>query len=186
MFVYLACNPYWYKQVRTEVDAAVEKHRKSPDQTPLDVLSSLSIENWESDFPLIDLCLRECIRFQLVGTAFRKNISGKDIPIGNGGEVVPRDAFAVSPSAETLANPGFADDIPQIYLLDDVHFNPEVYTEPNKWDPGRYLPDRAEDKKTPLSYIGWGIGRHPCCKFSLTSRLPSAPCHRPLTTPSIL
>lgn len=96
MFVYLGCDPYWYKRVRDEVDAAVEKHRQSPEQTPLDVLSSLDIEAWESDFPLIELCLRECIRFQLVGTAFRKNISGKDVPIGNDGEVVPKDAFAVS------------------------------------------------------------------------------------------
>lgn len=165
MFVYLATNRYWYDQVRAEVDGVVEKHRKSPDQSRLDVLSSLTIENWESDFPLIDLCLRECIRFQLVGTAFRKNISGKDVPIGKAGEVVPRDAFAVSFSLHLYLRVHVAH-VLQIYLLDDVHFNPEVYTEPNKWDPGRYLPDRAEDKKTPLSYLGWGVGRHPCCKCS--------------------
>ena len=95
MFVYLADNAEWYNKVQAEVDAAVDKHRTATDQSPLDVLSSLPLEVWESEFPMIDLCLRECIRFQLVGTAFRKNLSGKDLPIGKGGEVVPKDAFAV-------------------------------------------------------------------------------------------
>ncbi|OAA56524.1 cytochrome P450 6A1 [Niveomyces insectorum RCEF 264] len=40
--------------------------------------------------------------------------------------------------------------------------NPDIYPDPERWNPGRYLPDRAEDKKAPLSYVGWGTGRHPC------------------------
>ncbi|KAJ0108112.1 hypothetical protein J7T55_007231 [Diaporthe amygdali] len=143
LFCYLATNPEWYGRVQAEVDAAIKKHRTSPSQTPAEVLATLSLEDWESEFPMIDLSLRECIRFQLVGTAFRKNISGRDVPIGKSGEVVPRDGFA-------------------IYLLDEIHFNPAVYTNPNEWDPSRYLPERAEDKKEPLSYLGWGVGRHPC------------------------
>jgi cytochrome P450 len=80
---------------------------------------------------------------QLLGTAFRKNISGKDLPIGVNDEVIPKDAFVA-------------------YALADVHQDPLVYKEPEKWDPARYLPDRAEDKKKPYSYLGWGAGRHPC------------------------
>ena len=129
--------------MRQEVDSAVARHRVSAEQSASDVLGTLTVEEWESEFPMIDLCLRETIRFQAVGTAFRKNISGKDVQIGKTGEVVPRDAFAV-------------------YLVDDVHMNPDIYSEPLRWDPGRYLPDRAEDKKTPLAYLGWGTGRHPC------------------------
>lgn len=125
------------------MDAALAKHRKSASQTPAEVLATLSLDDWESEFPLIDLALRETIRFQLVGTAFRKNISGKDVPIGKSGEVVPRDGFA-------------------LYLIDDVHFDPAVYTNPSDWDPGRFLPERAEDKKVPFGYLGWGVGRHPC------------------------
>jgi hypothetical protein len=34
-------------------------------------------------------------------------------------------------------------------------------------DPSRYLPERAEDKKTPYAWVGWGAGRHPCCKLYL-------------------
>ena len=53
----------------------------------------------------------------------------------------------------------------KVYLWDDVSMNPEIYEDPYKWDPGRYEPQRAEDKKVPHGYIGWGSGRHPCCKF---------------------
>ena len=54
----------------------------------------------------------------------------------------------------------------KVYLLDDVHFNENVYTDTGKWDPGRYLPDRAEDQKVQHAYLGWGVGMHPCCEFS--------------------
>ncbi len=143
MFVYLACNPEWYGIIQREVDGVVAAHRTSPSQSPADVLAALPIEAWETELPMMDLCLRECIRLQLVGTAFRKNTSGHDVPLGKTGEVIPADAFA-------------------IYLVDDVHMNPDIYPDPQRWDPGRYLPDRAEDKKQPLSWLGWGIGRHPC------------------------
>ncbi len=143
MFIYLGCNAEWYGIVQREVDAAVARHRTSPSQTAADVLDSLSIDAWESEFPMIDLCLRECIRLQLVGTAFRKNTSGRDLPLGKSGEVVPASGFA-------------------IYLMDDVLMNPDIYTDPYRWDPSRYLADRAEDRKEPLAFVGWGMGRHPC------------------------
>src|SRR4051812_12828333 len=95
MFAYLAADPEWYSIVQNEVDGAVARFRTSPSQTPGEVLGSMTLEDWESSFPMIDLCLRECIRFQLVGTAFRRNVSGKPVPIGKSGEVVPADAFAV-------------------------------------------------------------------------------------------
>ncbi|OAA56523.1 Cytochrome P450 [Niveomyces insectorum RCEF 264] len=82
MLVYLACDPYWYGRIRNEVDEAVHRHRSLPSQSAADVLGSLTVDDWETEFPLIDLCLRECIRVQMVGTAFRKNISNKDVPIG--------------------------------------------------------------------------------------------------------
>ena len=82
---------------------------------------------------------------QLTGTAFRRNVGGRDLPLGGkGGEKVPRGAYVV-------------------YALADVHLDPSIYPEPETWDPARYLPDRAEDKKVPLGYLGWGAGRHPCC-----------------------
>ena len=105
---------------------------------------SLPIEAWEGEFPNIDMCLKDSIRLNLNGTAFRKNTSGKDILLNkNGTEVIPAGAFATFP-------------------VGDIHYNPEIYQNPNEWDPGRYLPERAEDKKKHLAWIGWGVARHPC------------------------
>ncbi|EXK77807.1 hypothetical protein FOQG_17493 [Fusarium oxysporum f. sp. raphani 54005] len=139
----LAADAGWAQRVRAEVDSAVAKHRTHPEQTALDVLRELTVDDWESDFPTTNLCLQESIRLQTVGAAFRKNMSRRDVPIGNTGEVVPKGGFAALP-------------------IDDVHMNPDIYTNPSLFDPGRYLPDRAEDKKVPLAYGGWGHGRHVC------------------------
>lgn len=87
--------------------------------------------------------MRDSIRLNLQGTAFRKNISGRPIPTGNGDEVIPPGAFVT-------------------YAIADTHLDPEIYPDPEKWDPARYLPERAEDKKKAHGYLGWGVGRHPC------------------------
>ncbi|CAN8070387.1 unnamed protein product [Agarophyton chilense] len=39
---------------------------------------------------------------------------------------------------------------------------PDVFAEPNKWDPDRFLPPREEDKVAPYSFLGFGAGRHGC------------------------
>lgn len=103
---------------------------------------SLTMDAWENEFPLIDACLRDTIRLQMPGTAFRKNISGQDIPLSSG-EVIPKNAYAT-------------------YLIGDVHLNPAIYPDPLKWDPMRYSPDRAEDKKVHHAGLMWGVSRHPC------------------------
>jgi sterol 14-demethylase len=41
------------------------------------------------------------------------------------------------------------------------HRIPEVFPEPDLFDPDRYLPDRAEDKQD-FAYIAFGGGRHKC------------------------
>ncbi|KAK3402796.1 cytochrome P450 [Sordaria brevicollis] len=138
----------WYKLVRDEVDGALRKHRKDEKQSVGDVLATLTLDEWEAEFPVIQLCLKETTRLQAVGTSFRRNVSGKDVVLGGSGEVVPHGGFAT-------------------YLLDDVHVNPSIYPDPLRWDPGRYLPDRAEDKKEPLAFLGWGAGRHPCLGMRL-------------------
>lgn len=135
------------KQVRSEVDGAVAKHRTSPQQSPLDVLAEMGIDEWERDFPLINLCLHESIRIVTVGAAFRRNISGKDMNIGRTGEMLPKGAFAA-------------------FHIDQIHMDPNIYKDPTKFDPSRFLPGREEDKQVPLAYAGWGQGRHPCCEFN--------------------
>lgn len=113
----------------------------SPDMSILDKLAAIPFEAWEGEFPMIDLCLKDSIRLQLHGTGFRKNVSGHDVAIGS--ETLPPESIL-------------------IFHFGDHHRDPEVFTNPNEWDPSRYLPDRAEDKKKPYAWVGWGAGRHPC------------------------
>ncbi|KAF1815451.1 cytochrome P450 6A1 [Eremomyces bilateralis CBS 781.70] len=141
ILVYLSTDSHWMDVVRQEVDAAIDKHRTNSAQSKGDILTSFALGDWETEFPNIDLCLRESIRFHLTGTAFRRNVSGKDMILGK--EIIPKDAYLV-------------------YAVDDIHFDPEIYTDPQTWDPSRYLPHRAEDKKVQNGYLGWGTGRHPC------------------------
>ncbi|KAI1126849.1 cytochrome P450 6A1 [Nemania abortiva] len=140
--LFLTQNPEWMARLREEVDGVVAQHRTSPSQSCADVLGTLTIEEWESEFPLIDLALRETIRFCLPGATFRKNMSGHDIPIGESGEVIPDGAFA-------------------IFLVEDSMFG-DWYSDKWKWNPSRYFEENAEDKKAPHAYMGWGSGRHPC------------------------
>ncbi|KAK7422595.1 hypothetical protein QQX98_001619 [Neonectria punicea] len=140
---FLAQERQWYARTQEQIDAVVTKNRMYEDEHPVDVFQRLTLDDWETEFPLIDLALRECIRLNTTGSSMRKNLSGKDIPVGDTGEVIPKDAFAV-------------------YLLDHTHMDENLYKDPLKWDPERYLPDRAEDKKTQHGYLGWGAGLHQC------------------------
>jgi cytochrome P450 len=141
----LSLNPEWLATVRNEVIAAVDSC--VPDKTIpfLDRLAQLKLEDWETRFPMLDLCLKETIRIRTSGCLMRKNTTGHSLKVGS--ETIPDDTYVM-------------------YHLRDVHFNPNVYTNPTKWDPARFLPDRAEHKKTEDAYVGWGGGRHHCGKYS--------------------
>jgi cytochrome P450 len=147
VLTYLANDSHWRSEVRKEVEAVAAKYTTNKDAPLVDQLNDIPFQAWESEFPLIDLCLKDSIRLQALGTAFRKNISNKSIPTGTGDEVIDPGAIVV-------------------YHLGDVHLNPEIYPNPKQWDPSRYFPEKAEDKKRPMGYLGWGVGRHPCRKFS--------------------
>ncbi|KAF7551132.1 hypothetical protein G7Z17_g5247 [Cylindrodendrum hubeiense] len=140
---FLAQDRSWYARIQEQVDAVITKHRENEDEQPIDVFRRLTLEEWDTEFPLIDLSLRDSIRLNTAGVSMRKNVSGKDIPLGNTGEIIPKDMYAV-------------------YLMDHTHLDENTYRDPLKWDPGRYLPDRAEDQKSPNAYLGWGVGLHQC------------------------
>jgi cytochrome P450 len=144
---YLATSPEWLAKTRDEVRNTAAKYARDTTLALRYQLNDVPLEAWEDEFPVIDMCLRDSIRLNLLGTAMRRNISGRPIPTGNGSEVIPPGAFVT-------------------YATGDVHLDPEVYTDPYKWDPSRYLPDRAEDKKKSHGFIGWGVGRHPCRKYA--------------------
>ena len=144
---YLATSPEWLAKAREEVRATAAKYATNPNAPLRYQLDDVPLEAWESEFPVVDMCLRDSIRLNLLGTAFRKNITGRDIPTGNGDEVIPPNACVT-------------------YAIGDVHQDPNIYPDPSRWDPGRYLPERAEDKKVPYAFLGWGVARHPCRKYS--------------------
>lgn len=144
ILLYLAQDKKWHDRVLEEVESAADRYCFDASLPLVDRLMQVPAEAWESEFPMIDLVLRESIRLQLPGAAFRKNISGRPIPLNKEGtEVIPPDAYAA-------------------FAVVNIHRNPEIYTDPETFDPERFFPDRAEDKNKQFGYIGWGVGRHPC------------------------
>lgn len=98
VLVFLTVYPEWMARARAEVTAAIERNSATlsvdgKERPLLERLASLPLEAWETDFPVLDWCLRDCIRLTATGATFRQNISGKDIVIGD--EVVPKDSYVV-------------------------------------------------------------------------------------------
>lgn len=58
-----------------------------------------------------------------------------------------------------------------------------IYKRPLVWDPTRYLPERAEDKKTEHGFLGWGSGLHPCRESLFCPSLHHAMLKAKLTIP---
>lgn len=143
---YLATNDVWRKKCVDEVREVAGRYAPDPSAPLVDQLQHIPGDVWELGFPILDQCLKESIRMQLLGAAFRRNTSGKDVVVKHSDgtqEVVPNGAFAT-------------------FHISAVHYNPAIYTDPTNWDPARFDADRAEDKKGPHVYAGWGSGLHPC------------------------
>ena len=141
ILICLTQNSDWQARARDEVESVAAKYSPGSTLSLPERLAAVPLAAWESEFTVLELCLRESIRIHMVGASFRKNLSGKALRVGE--HVVPDGSCLM-------------------YHLSDVHMNPDIYPEPLRFDPGRFLPDRAEDKRRPLGYIGWGVGRHPC------------------------
>ena len=138
-------NRIGWNEFREEVESVADRY--SPDQSqPLkERLMQVPIEAWEGEFSIIDMCLKDSIRLQMSGAAFRKNTSGTEIRLNKAGtEVIPKGAYV------TLA-------------AGDSHYNPRFFKNPDEWDPSRYMPDRAEDKNNPP--YAWFGQFHPLDSF---------------------
>ncbi|OGM45751.1 hypothetical protein ABOM_005525 [Aspergillus bombycis] len=150
----LATDAHWMARVRLEVDQVLIKYRKKG-QSVEQVLQTLDLHVWEHEFPLLDACFLETIRTRGVLLPVRKNISQTDTPIGDTGEVIPVGAYVT-------------------YHADEEHMNPEIYPDPQRWDLGRFLSDRAEHRKELMGYIGFGVGRRACRKLMSPRNGPSS------------
>jgi hypothetical protein len=91
---YLADNPQWMARAREEVAAVARKYNPHSESSLVDQLSNIPVEAWEMEFTFLDCCLKDSIRLQSLGTAFRKNIGGENIRIGD--EIIPPGTFIVS------------------------------------------------------------------------------------------
>ncbi|KJA20453.1 hypothetical protein HYPSUDRAFT_813626 [Hypholoma sublateritium FD-334 SS-4] len=139
--LFLGTSPEWRAKVQAEVASIIEKHTNTTSREPLHKrLASVPASIWEDEMPVMDLVIRETLRVIFTSTLLRRNVV-EDITV-SGGVIKPGDFIA--------------------YNVDDAHRNPDIYTDADRFDPGRFLPGREEDKKAAFAFLGWGVGRHPC------------------------
>lgn len=164
--MFLAYSSQWRQRCSDEVDRVIAAHRRqqqaeSYQSGPNEVLESLSLQEWESKFPILGMCLRETIRIALPGAMFRRNVSGNDIHIGTSGEVIPPNAYAA-------------------YIVADAHLDPGLYKSPETFDPSRWDVDETSQSQgvgkatteKQHDYLGWGSGRHLCGKSHKSWNMP--------------
>ncbi|KAG6860948.1 hypothetical protein C0995_005778 [Termitomyces sp. Mi166 len=144
--IHLGMHPKWKALVSTEVQVLISKYTESLLPGPELLrhrLARIPLSAWENEMPILDSVIRETLRLVSAGTLLRRNI-GQDVEIGD------REGSKIG-RGEFLA-----------FSMADVHYNPEIYDEPMSFDPTRYEEGRAEDRKVPFGFVGWGAGRHPC------------------------
>ncbi|KAJ5274865.1 hypothetical protein N7497_005473 [Penicillium chrysogenum] len=139
----VAHHPQWQARIYSEIKAVAEAHSKSSKAPLVDQLDSIPLDAWETFFPSIDLCFKEAIRMWVAFPMIRLNMASQSVAIPGTDEVIPAGTFAA-------------------YNTTEVHFNPELYPDPYKYDPDRFREGREEFKKEAYGFVGWGQGRHPC------------------------
>lgn len=138
MLIDLAIHSEWREKCKKEIRELLSRHSDSAFSL-CERLRDIPISAWEDELPILDACIRESQRLVITGTLLRRNVRG-DVKVG--GRVVQKGDFLA-------------------YSTSDVHFNPEYYPEPLKYDPDRWLRPKATPDAA-YQYIGWGAGRHLC------------------------
>lgn len=145
---FLGGHPEWRAKAVAEIEALLESRsnpmKESPTTSIYDTpipssssslasqLSTIPLEVWENETPILDALIRETTRVAQPHTAMRRNL-GPELYINN--KIIPTGAYV-------------------IYPFSDVHLDPELYPDPWKFDPAR-----PEVKDVPFSYVGWGSGK---------------------------
>ncbi|KAG6914568.1 hypothetical protein DXG01_016585 [Tephrocybe rancida] len=140
ILVHLASHPEWKQKISVEVNSIINKYAGDSTEPIHKVLASVPSSAWEEEMPMLDLVIRETLRLTVEGSMPRRNPTG-DLEIL--GKRISKGSFV-------------------IYRAGDAHMNPDIYTNPTKFDPDRFAPGREEDKKEPYAFLGWGAGRHVC------------------------
>jgi len=136
--LHLGADLVWKSKAINELTAFLTAHTDPTSPAPFHKqLASISLTAWENELPVLELIIRETIRLSLSITALRRNVK-KEIKI-NDVIIKPGDFLA--------------------YTIYDTHMDPEIYSDPERFDPSRYEEGRQEDKKQTFAYLGWGAGR---------------------------
>ena len=128
----MAQHTDWQEKAYSEIKAVVKVHAMNKDAPLVEQLSSIPLEAWESDFPMIDRCFKEAIRLHVSFPMLRQNMSSDSIRIPGSNEVIPAGSFVG-------------------YYTSDAHQNEDLYPNPTKLDPDRWLEGSDISKKQSYS-----------------------------------
>ena len=139
--LYLGSSEDWKQKAIAEIRQLIDTHIDTTSADPLHKrLSTIPISAWEDEMPVLERIIRESMRLALNGTLLRRNLTN-NLPLLD--KTLDRGAFMA-------------------YNIGDVHLNPNIYSEPEVFDPSRFAAPREEGKNTYGAFLGWGAGRHPC------------------------
>ncbi|KAF5369081.1 hypothetical protein D9758_002903 [Tetrapyrgos nigripes] len=136
LLTFLGSHPDWRAKAKSEVESLLSSQSSSTASATLSGrLSTIPLEAWEAETPVLDAIIKETLRVAQPHTAMRKNL-GPETYID--GKLIPSGAYVV-------------------YPFSDVHLNPDLYPDPWRFDPGRSF-----QKETGYGYVGWGGGKTTC------------------------
>ncbi|KAJ7137457.1 cytochrome P450 [Mycena crocata] len=139
----LATHPSYFALVRDELEAFISSFNSDMSLPLKTRIQSIAYDDWTrpGSLPILERCLKETIRLRVGTPLHRLNDTEKDIQMGS--VIVPRGTIVS-------------------FHTSFVHHNEDMFASPFVWDPERFSPERAEDKKSSMAFAGWGLGRHPC------------------------
>ncbi|KAJ6561550.1 cytochrome P450 [Mycena vulgaris] len=143
ILVYLGLNSEWKEKITTEIYALVDNYAPvtGPGDTIESRLARVPTSAWDDSMPMLDLAIREVLRIITASITLLRRNKLPDFKLGT--ERIQKNTFLA-------------------YNLSDIHFDPDVYADPMRFDPSRFSAERAEGKDVPNAFLGWGAGRHPC------------------------
>ena len=139
--LYLGSSSDWKQKAIAEIHQLIDTHTNTTSADPLHHrLTTIPVSVWDDEMPVLESIIRESIRLAFNVTLLRRNLTD-NLPLLD--KTVDRGAFMA-------------------YNVGDVHLNPNIYSEPEIFDPDRFSAPREEGKGIYGAFLGWGIGRHPC------------------------
>lgn len=139
--LYLGANEDWKQKAVAEIRQLINTHTNTTSSDPIHQrLSTVPISAWEDEMPILESVVRETMRLATNGTLLRRNLI-ENLAVSD--KTLDRGAFMA-------------------YNTGDVHLNSNIYSEPEIFEPDRFVAPREEGKSTYAAFLGWGAGRHPC------------------------